>query len=262
MDMQDKEFDQDFSAKFDGFEMEPSPMVWQKVANELDGKKGKRRLLSYLSVAASVIVLIAAGLLFFPQKAKQTKHQAGSNKMAVNVDQPSLVVTGKTSTQPVANTGLGNGVGSSANNTTKQIAPVTTNVAVGENTIADNTQKSNNEPANTDNRALTAAVIEPPREIKQPVIPDKDVLAALKSPGIPQNIVEQPAAISGGTKPNEAPVKKHGIHSLGGLVNVLVAKVDKREDKLIEFTDDDDDNTASSVTGVNLGIIKIKKQSN
>jgi hypothetical protein len=109
---------------------------------------------------------------------------------------------------------------------------------------------------------LTAAVIEPPREIKQPVIPDKDVLAALKSPGIPQTIVEQPAAISTGTKPNEAPVKKHGIHSLGGLVNVLIAKVDKREDKLIEFTDDDDDNTASSVTAVNLGVIKIKKQSN
>jgi hypothetical protein len=262
MDMQDKEFDQDFSAKFDGFEMEPSPMVWQRVVDELDGKKGKRRLLSYLSVAASVIILIAAGVLFFPQKAKQTKHQAGSNKIAANVNQPSLVVTGKTSAQPVANTGLVNKIGSTANNTAKPVTPVAANTGIIESAIADNTPKSNTEPANTDNRALTAAVIEPPREIKQPVIPDKDVLAALKSPGIPQNIVEQPVAISARTKSNEAPAKKHGIHSLGGLVNVLVAKVDKREDKLIEFTDDDDDNTTSSVTGVNLGIIKIKKQSN
>lgn len=261
MDMQDKEFDQDFNAKFDGFEMEPSPMVWQRVANELDGKKGKRRLLSYLSVAASVIILFAAGVLFFPQKTKQTKHQAGSNKIAANVDHPPLVVTSKTGTQPVANTGLANKIGLTVN-TTRSIAPVAANTTVVESAVADNTQKSNNEPANIDNHSLTAAVIEPPREIKQPVIPDKDVLLALKSPGIlQQNQVERSPSIAA-IKPNDASVKKHGIHSLGGLINVLVAKVDKREDKLIEFTDDDDDNTASSVTGVNLGIIKIKKQSN
>jgi hypothetical protein len=47
------------------------------------------------------------------------------------------------------------------------------------------------------------------------------------------------------------------IHSFGDLVNVLVAKVDKRKDKVIEFTADDDGE--SNITGVNLGIIKIKK---
>jgi hypothetical protein len=46
---------------------------------------------------------------------------------------------------------------------------------------------------------------------------------------------------------------------LGGIINTIVAAVDKRDDKLIEFTDNDDDD-GSRVTAVNLGIFKIKKQ--
>ncbi|NNU34325.1 hypothetical protein HK413_09510 [Mucilaginibacter sp. S1162] len=44
------------------------------------------------------------------------------------------------------------------------------------------------------------------------------------------------------------------------MVNALMAKIDKREDKLIEFSDSDDDENGSDLTGVNLGLIKIKKQ--
>jgi hypothetical protein len=47
---------------------------------------------------------------------------------------------------------------------------------------------------------------------------------------------------------------------LGGLINALIAKVDRRQDKLIEFSDSDDDDAESNVTGLNLGLIKIKKQ--
>jgi hypothetical protein len=52
---------------------------------------------------------------------------------------------------------------------------------------------------------------------------------------------------------------KKPARGLGGLINKIVAAVDKREDKLIEFTDADNDEGAR-VTGVNLGFIKIKKQ--
>jgi hypothetical protein len=55
-----------------------------------------------------------------------------------------------------------------------------------------------------------------------------------------------------------APVKKRRIRSLGDLINVVVSKVDKRKDKIIEFSNTDDDE--ATITGVNLGIIKIKKQ--
>ena len=50
------------------------------------------------------------------------------------------------------------------------------------------------------------------------------------------------------------------FRSFGGLINAVVGKIDKRKDKVIEFNDDDDDDDGATVTGVNLGIIKIKKE--
>jgi hypothetical protein len=41
-------------------------------------------------------------------------------------------------------------------------------------------------------------------------------------------------------------------------LNVVIAAVDKRKDKVIEFSNTDGDE--SSITGINLGIIKIKKE--
>jgi hypothetical protein len=52
--------------------------------------------------------------------------------------------------------------------------------------------------------------------------------------------------------------KKRRIRSFGDLINVVVSKVDKRKDKLIEFSSKDDDE--SLVTGINLGIIRVKKE--
>jgi hypothetical protein len=47
------------------------------------------------------------------------------------------------------------------------------------------------------------------------------------------------------------------IRSIGSLVNFVIAKVDKREDKLIEFKDSDE---GSEVSGINLGLVKIKSK--
>jgi hypothetical protein len=51
--------------------------------------------------------------------------------------------------------------------------------------------------------------------------------------------------------------KKHGIRNFGDLVNLVVAKVDKRKDKLIQFTDSDDDE--SMISAVHIGAVKIKR---
>ena len=45
--------------------------------------------------------------------------------------------------------------------------------------------------------------------------------------------------------------------ALGGLINLVIAKVDKREDKIIEFDESDEDE--SNLTALNLGILKIKR---
>jgi len=40
-------------------------------------------------------------------------------------------------------------------------------------------------------------------------------------------------------------------------VNFVIAQVDKREDKLIEFTESDE---GTEVSGINLGLLKIKSK--
>ena len=70
--------------------------------------------------------------------------------------------------------------------------------------------------------------------------------------------VQMSAELTGVNKTDLLPVKpKYKMHSLGDLINAVVAKVDKRKDKFIEFTDKDEE---SLITGVNLGIFKIKKE--
>ena len=67
----------------------------------------------------------------------------------------------------------------------------------------------------------------------------------------------QPAAVNAQI-PDKAAGKKRGISGLGGLINAIVAKVDKREDKLVEFTESNDD--GALLSGVNLGLLRMKKQ--
>jgi hypothetical protein len=47
------------------------------------------------------------------------------------------------------------------------------------------------------------------------------------------------------------------VKGVGGLVNFVIAQVDKREDKLIEFTESDE---GTEVSGINLGLLKIKSK--
>src|SRR5258708_4022920 len=90
MDMQDKEFDQLFRAKLDNFEAEPTGQVWDGIVEGLDGKRRYKMLVPYLSIAASIIVLAAAGILFIPQKAAvNTKPRVKSG--IVKTVQPAIV---------------------------------------------------------------------------------------------------------------------------------------------------------------------------
>ncbi len=68
MEMQDNDFDDLFRSKLEGFEAAPSANVWAGIDAELNSKKRKKILVPFLSVAASIIVLVGAGLFFIPQK--------------------------------------------------------------------------------------------------------------------------------------------------------------------------------------------------
>ncbi|MGZ3999543.1 MAG: hypothetical protein ACXVIY_02890, partial [Mucilaginibacter sp.] len=79
--MQDREFDDVFRNKLDGFEAEPSAKVWVGIDATLDEKSRKKAIMPWLSIAASIIVLVSAGILFIPKKTSTKHHTEGIVKV-------------------------------------------------------------------------------------------------------------------------------------------------------------------------------------
>ena len=261
MNMQDNEFDDLFRSKLDNFEIEPSAQVWQNIDAELDGKRRKVSIFPMLSIAASIIVLITAGILFIPKKdnVKPDRHEKGSlvakvtppvitpeNSTPASVKRPKIETVAVIQ-RPVAHVAK-----------VSNIKNIDTIISPKQ---SDAQQIAKTEPAKTDEQQPeVVAEIQKPAEPIQLAAPDNSTELVAKAPADdinetklkPQVIAQVP--VNG--KPPQQP-KKHGIRNFGDIVNLVVAKVDKRKDKVIEFSDADED--GSSITGINLGVIKVKK---
>jgi hypothetical protein len=250
MNMQDKELDAFFRDRLDDLEMEPSGNLWANITAELDaGNKKKKSLVAYLSIAATIVVLLTAGILFMPKIAKVVDEQPDKYNIAKRNKTVKPVVTEKTN-RPVAP------------------APVIANAPVTEHIAVAKAKKVKAVKANKVNiiEVVSAepepviASVSPKAEVLTPVVPDNDVPLNEKTTPAPEPFVTNPVVLATTNQPQTdtpaQPVKKKRINSFGGLLNALVAKIDKRKDKLIEFSDADE----NSITGVNLGILKIKKE--
>ncbi|WP_345948465.1 hypothetical protein ABDD95_16615 [Mucilaginibacter sp. PAMB04274] len=256
MNMQDNELDDLFRTKLGNLEVEPSARVWGNISAEL-GTPQKRSLAPVWSIAASILVVLGIGSLFLlnkPAKVAQNQVAVNRNKPLVKTIErevklkmrlPEALQTSTYEQPAIQNvmqvTGVKHRISSGNQLSNKRIEPA-------------------NEPAND-----------------QPTVQPVPVLAAVPAQTIPNAVVPEmalsnkldendAAALKPITQPAVEPAmahqpekrRKRGISTLGGLINAVVAKVDKREDKLIEFTETDDDQ--ANVTGLNLGIIKIKKE--
>jgi hypothetical protein len=253
MDMQDKEFDRLFNSKLNNFEIEPSPMVWENIEGELHGKKAKRSIVSYLSIAASVIILVSAGLLFFNQTEDTFVKPVKRDKVLVKINKAE-VPDNSTKDNAIPEAAITNAPASEVATVSRVfIAP---KVIVDE-AVSKIATKTNNrvttDPITINQPAL--AIVAPVQKEPVMVVPDKETSFATDHK---QQVTEAVTTEITSTEIMETPVKKRGIRSLGGLIGALVAKVDKREDKLIEFTESDEN--GSTITGLNLGLIKIKKK--
>ncbi len=258
MDMQDREFDDLFRSKLDGFETEPSANVWAGIDAELSGKRRKKTLTPFLSIAASIIVLVAAGVLFIPEKGKVTGKHPVQNKVAKTALAPVVSPKVKSPSDPVLKSQAG---------TLNETTLAGNHVRSHSKTNKDLPAQQSPEPVKaieTKNQPELAAIPRKEPEVIDAVAPDKSTQIAIKQPMAetiafktkpPVPAVEMPTA----DKQDELAAKPgKKLRSLGDIINAAVAKVDKRKDKFIEFSDTDDN--GSTLTAVNLGIIKIKKR--
>ncbi len=253
--MQDKEFDRLFSSKFEDFEAEPSTRVWKNIADELHEKKAKRSIVLYLSIAASVIVLVSVGLLFFRKAENSEVKPTKPNKTIVKVSKPAVdsLVDNNADAVPEKATTLTNDVKQAKKYIVFKAPRVVVDKEPSQKSIKDNG------PALVYLKPIDPGpmpAVTEPIQISVMVVPDKETSLAVITADKQQK--ETITTESTSTEISQTSVKKRGIHSLGGLIGALVAKVDKREDKLIEFTERDEN--GSTITGLNLGFVRIKKK--
>jgi hypothetical protein len=100
MDMQDKEIDQLFRSEFENFEIEPSQQVWGNITDKLDANKRKKALFPYLSIAASILVMVAIGLYFIPQVKVNTKKPVQIAAVKNNVEPKVIIAPAKDNDLP------------------------------------------------------------------------------------------------------------------------------------------------------------------
>jgi hypothetical protein len=264
MEMQDNEFDDLFRSKLEGFEAAPSAHVWAGIDAELNSKKRKKILMPFLSVAASIIVLVCAGLFFIPQKQPVSNYHS-VKKAAPKTMQPVIAVA------PVKNDSNATALRHkqvSGHHTTLtsggSIARLIPAKAVNSIPVKNTPEiTEQNTQDKKDDQLAIVSTPQKPKDFDKAVVPDDSTpLSVKQTADIPATFTSKPVVLTAQVpvinSQDIASVKaKHKIHNLGGLLNAVVAKVDKRDDKIIVFGEGDDDD--SNVTGVNLGIIKIKK---
>jgi hypothetical protein len=260
MNMQDNEFDDLLREKLDNFEAEPSAQVWQNIDAELAGKARKKSISPILRIAASVIILITAGILFIPKKEIVKPGRHGKNDAAIRV-KPSAI---KTENNAPVNIQRARGeqvarMQIAAKHMVRIHQPKKKIEMPAAQNLQDARWTAQTEPVKPDEQPVLAVVSQKADKIEVPVV---ETSVAIKQTNVNETsaLQSQPVLASAqipAVKQNKPAVKKHGIRNVGDLVNLVVAKVDKRKDKVIEFTDTDDDET--TITGVHIGAIKIKK---
>lgn len=253
--MQDKEFDELFRNKLGDLEVEPSKGLWDNIAVEVVIDKKDRSALPFISIAASVLVLISAGLFFIPKiKPDITKpsklialNHAGGQKVNNVLPKPAEIKAVAPQAQQVAIVSL-----PAKQHSVKQSIKKQKSDLPSLNTGAIAQQQPQQITQQTPHNDAILAAVNPGGDALATITPTvtaevKDThIAALTVPALPAKTI---AAVQ---------PKKRRIRSFGDLINVVVAKVDKRKDKLIEFSNKDDDE--SLITGINLGIIRVKKE--
>ena len=233
--MQDKDFDQLFKDRFEDAELPVSEGLWNNIAAELEPKQ-KRGLQVYWMAAA--IAVMVSGIVLFAPEGEKLRLQANP---ALSQSAPAEVIA-----KPVERQ-LQEKTEGSYVSTPLIIAPRAKASASELKALEDPQPKVAKSRLVTKQTDLRDE--EPVRETKLPVT--AIVIASANDTDNPQDLT----SIDETAQP-----ERKGIRNVGDLVNYVVDKVDKRANKFVKFSTDEDDN--SSLTAINIGFIKLNSKRN
>lgn len=248
----DNEFDRLFKDRLMDAEVQAPVDLWDRIAPQIAPKK-KRNTGLYWSAAATVLIAVSAGLLFKPQE-KIALHAPTvltaakrSSAQPLSVDsQAEHKATAVYADVPAASVDRVNHRSLSENSIE---IPVATLVEIEKNSSAVQPNDEEN------HHHIIAAVQEPVLAITQPA------QTSIKEPIIiqPEVDVEEPIATTALVETAEhGQESRPRIRNAGDLVNFVVDKLDKREQKFLEFRTDEDE--SSSLVAINIGPLKINQR--
>lgn len=278
--MQDNEFDKLFKDRFEEAEVMPSTDLWNNIEQGLVPQR-KRTFPFYWMAAAAVVALVAVGLVFNRPQKIQLQGPVAVIEPSANQGQKTTVVVSDVPAeveQTAANQHIDGKqeqfIDEKAQKVTDEKLPAPAAVAFNEDDrvkqqmnakvkkedavikmmahgvnggvkdeLNDNSEKNVNpmQPNEVIARLTTKeASVEQPKEVI--VMASTDVPLVTKDEVVNDNDERD----------------RRGIRNVGDLINYVVEKVDKREEKFIQFKTDDDDN--SSIIGINIGMIRFSNR--
>jgi len=242
--IRDKDFDQLFKDAFADAEVTPSRDLWSNIESEIVPKK-KRIIPIYWLSAAAILLISAIGILLYQQ---QNTTNAGKQLANNSIKQTKQEVK-----EPIAK-----------DTAVENIEPVLAVKPKAVNAIAKTKLKSE---VRTTKLNETRSMLTAPEMQKQETViakveePEKDLKTKIEEAILQPKEEVVTAAVATPVKTDE-PVNDNeqnnkGIRNVGDVVNLIVNKMDKRKDKLIQFRTDDDD---SSLSSINIGPFKFGKR--
>lgn len=241
--MLDKDIDKLFQERFEALEMAPADLVWDEISEKLDESRSKKRLNPAIwKAAASCLIFLSAALWFYRPQEVIKLH--GKNKESSSTIESSTPTVSSINPNLKANQVAKNQVKKFQS---KKQSSIERNHTKHAETFISSQKIESAGQRSGDIRSSSIDVIEPvqietiyastPENIRGVVMTNKLDFAE-------SQLIE-----------SESPKIK--IRSIGSLVNFVIAKVDHREDKIIEFKDNDE---GSEVSGINLGVLRFKSK--
>ena len=245
--IRDKDFDQLFKDAFADAEVTPSRDLWSNIESEITPKKKRIIPIYWLSAAAVLLIATIGVLVYQQQNTSSVGKQLASNtieKAKPVIQEPVVKGSSAAIVAPVEN-----------------ITPVLPVQPKAVSAIAKTKVKHEIKPAVEQQRIVTAPEMQKQETVVAKVVePKKDIKAEIEE-AILQPKEEVVTALVATPVKTDEPVNENeqskGIRNVGDVVNLIVNKMDKRKDKLIQFRTDDDD---SSLASINIGPFKIGKR--
>ncbi|QEK51950.1 hypothetical protein FYC62_10035 [Pedobacter aquae] len=246
--MSDKELDLLFKSKFTDYEVEPSVSSWSKIEEQLSVKPMQRKKVPFLwMAAASVVVVFGLGLLLW------------------NKPQEQIMLKGKPAVEEgdrvIAQNNAVNTIDEVITNTQPAEAKVETVSRVAQEETPNTTEESNSQEnylasIQTENpeaeQEFAATRTEPVKRITV-----TELMLLEEENTVKTNKIKSTMLSSLSSSKDESSNQQERIRSVGDLVNFVIAKVDKRENKVLKISKTDESDI--EITGINLGLFKYKK---